>query len=255
MHMARIAILEDEAPQAEQLKRWLEDAGHRCLVYERGKALMQHSTRESFDLCILDWRLPDIAGDKVLVWLREHISDPLPVIFSTCRGSEEDIARALTMGADDYLVKPLRRLEALARVEALLRRARCRCKPEDPIEHGGVRLVPHGRLAYVHGERVDLTQKEFDLALLFFREPGRLFSRGHILDAVWGPSAAHVTARTVDTHVSLVRRKLMLQSEEGSRIVSVYHFGYRLDLPAVGEDARQVDHGGVICAGNSLAEV
>ena len=119
----RIAILEDDPDQLALLRRWLADAGHDVHGYMAGREAMKHAGRESFDLFILDWQVPDVSGAEVLTWLRANVSKHVPVLFITVRDSEEDIVYALENGADDYMVKPARRQEMLARVSALLRRA------------------------------------------------------------------------------------------------------------------------------------
>jgi DNA-binding response OmpR family regulator len=157
------------------------------------------------------------------------VREPLPVLFTTGRDREEDIVYALKSGADDYLVKPLRRLEFLARVDALLRRSRGHGREEDaPIEAGAFHIDPRGRTLHRDGVAVELTQKEFEMAALLFRNVGRLLSRAYLLDTVWGISA-EVSTRTVDTHASQLRIKLGLYPEGGWRLSAVYQHGYRLE--------------------------
>jgi DNA-binding response OmpR family regulator len=223
----RLAILEDDTAQAETLSNWLTAAGHDCHVYSTGKSLIKQASRESYDLFVLDWEVPDLSGLHVLRWIRRALPRELPVLFVTYRDAEQDIVEALNQGADDYLPKPVRRGELLARVNALLRRAwsdSASAAAEFPPYHFDV----HETRATLSGEDIVLTQKEFAVALFLFRHLGRLVSRGHLFEAVWG-RGAELSSRTVDTHVSRVRSKLRLRPENGYRVVPVYSYGYRLE--------------------------
>lgn len=223
----RIALLEDDKDLAGVMVRWLEESGNQCHVFHEGKALQRVAARESFDLFLLDWQVPDLSGPEVLAWLREDQRVRTPVIFATARDAEEDIVSALQAGADDYMVKPVRRFELLARVAALHRRAIPET-PVDVLESGPLLLDVGARKAKLQGELVELTDKEFDVAVFLLRNLGTLLSRGHISESVWGRSA-DVPTRTVDTHMSRLRKKLQLSPESGFKLTSVYNFGYRLD--------------------------
>lgn len=224
----RIAILEDDPDQLALLKHWLRDAGHDIHGFLLGGELIRKVSRQSMDLFVLDWQVPDIPGTEVLLWIREKVSKTVPVLFVTVRNTEEDIVFALERGADDYMVKPLRRNELLARMNALLRRAY-------PREQQTVLEFPPFVIDTVRKEirrddlRIELRPMEYELAVVLFRNLGRLMSRGHLQQAVWGKSGDLAT-RTVDAHVSHVRKKLDLKPERGYRVVPVYNYGYRLEL-------------------------
>ena len=227
----RIAILEDDPDQLALLKHWLVPDGHDVHGYLRGRDAMNHAGRESFDLFVLDWQVPDVSGVEVLKWIRANVSKSVPILFVTVRDSEQDIVFALEQGADDYMIKPARKHELLARVHALLRRAYPQAEAKQlsfppfdiDLASGEIRRS---------GTRVELTPKEFDLSVVLFRNLGRLLSRGHLQEAVWGRSVDLAT-RTVDTHVSQVRKKLEL-AETGYRVVPIYNYGYRLEKVATG---------------------
>src|SRR3982750_3721193 len=119
----RIAILEDDPDQLALLRPWITDDTHDVHAYVSGREAMRQAGRESFDLFMLDWQVPDISGTEVLSWLRNNVSKTVPILFVTVRDSEQDIVFALEHGADDYMIKPVRRQEILARGRALLRRA------------------------------------------------------------------------------------------------------------------------------------
>jgi DNA-binding response OmpR family regulator len=223
----RIAILEDDADQAALLQQTLGASGHDCHLFASGKALVKEAGRESYDLFVLDWQLPDLSGEEVLRWIRAHITNPVPVMFVTNRDSEEDIVAALSQGADDYMKKPISRAELLARVGALLRRA-YPVSTSDVIEFGTYKFEPKAQVLTIANEPVEMTQKEFDLALFLFNNLGRLLSRGHILQSVWG-RGDDIPSRTMDTHVSRIRTKLNLRPENGFRLTPVYNYGYRLE--------------------------
>lgn len=228
----RIAVLEDDPSQAKLLQHWIAGHGLICHHFSRGGDIVRAVLRDTFDLVILDWQVPDLNGEEVLRAIRKSVREPVPVLFTTGRNREEDIVHALKAGADDYLVKPLRRLEFLARVDALLRRAHGRLREEEaPIEAGAFRIDLEGRALTRNGELIELTQKEFEVAALLFRNVGRLLSRSYLLDSVWGISA-DVSTRTVDTHISQLRNKLGLYPEEGWRLSAVYQHGYRLERSA-----------------------
>jgi len=227
--MFRIAILEDDAAQAELVARWLRDAGCACVVFASGHMLMQNAFRESYDLFLLDWRTPNGSGEDVLKWIRQHVSDAIPVLFATAMNREQDIVHALDLGADDYLVKPLRQAELLARVRALLRRTAAKEDVDAPIHVGPYVVDVRHREITLHAERIELTQREFDLALLLFRNVGRILSRGYMLQVVWGQQA-DIYTRRIDTHISQIRRKLKLHADNGLKLGAVYQHGYRLEL-------------------------
>ena len=139
----RIAALEDDPSQAKLLQHWIASQGWICRHFDRGQDILRALLKDTYDLVILDWRVPDLSGEEVLRALRKSVREPLPVLFTTGRDREEDIVHALKAGADDYLIKPLRRMEFLARVEALLRRSRALGREaEAPIEAGEFRIDP-----------------------------------------------------------------------------------------------------------------
>jgi DNA-binding response OmpR family regulator len=223
----RLAILEDDPALAEQIARALEQAGHDARLFRTGASLTTALKRDTFDLLVLDWNLPDMSGIEVLGWAREHMESVPPVLFVTSRGEEEDIVRALNLGADDYVVKPIRVAELQARVSALLRRS-FPTQAADVQVFDGVRFDLSRQSAHVRGEEVILTNKEFSLALLLFQNLDRPLSRAYLLDKLWGLSP-DLQTRTLDAHVSRIRSKLGLRPEAGYRLAPVYSYGYRLE--------------------------
>ena len=224
----RIALLEDDPSQADLVRMWLGNAGHNVHAYERSREFMRVLARDSFDLLLLDWELPDVNGDAVLAWVRANVRKNVPVLFATARDREEDIVAALKGGADDYLVKPLRKNELLARVEALGRRHRPDRPEREVLRAGEFEIDIDRRVVTRAGVPVELTQKDFDLAAFLFRNIGSLVSRGHILESVWGRTP-DLNTRTVDTHISRLRSKLSLTPEHGWRLSAIYQHGYRLE--------------------------
>lgn len=224
----RIALLEDDPSQTDILKHWLEEAGHHCACFTTGKDFIKDISRESYDLFIFDRGLPVMSGDEVLEWVRAHVEAPVPVMFVTAHDTEEDIVSGLEKGADDYLVKPVRKLELLARINALERRSRQDINAKPVLDMPPYRIDTRERKIFQDGKEIDLTQKEFELALFFFRYSGRLLSRGHILETIWGRNP-DLNTRTVDTHISRIRHKLGFTADGPWRLTSVYFYGYRLE--------------------------
>ncbi len=231
----RIALVEDDSAQAQQLLEWLKNAAYTAHWFPNGKRFNQALRHESFDMVIMDWNLPDSDGLQLLRQLREN-DHKLAVIFITNRDSENDIVAALHEGADDYLVKPIRQAETLARISSVLRRAFGQPGENERSHYPPFTLNHDHFTVSVDGEVIQLTPKEYDLACFMFQNHGRLLSRNHILECVWGVSS-DLTTRTVDTHISKIRRKLGLRPERGWRLVSVYQYGYRLECLENGEKA------------------
>lgn len=224
----RIAVLDDDRSQTDLVCKVLSSAGHACYSFLSGEEMLNQLRRESFDMLIIDWQVPDLSGADVLRWARGKLTANLPVLFMTSRSGEDDIVAGLAAGADDYMIKPIRRGELVARVQALLRRAYPSQNPVEQIQFGHYIFETRtGRLS-MDGIAIEVTQKEFDLALLFFRNLGRPLSRAYILEVVWARDI-EVPSRTMDTHVSRVRSKLQLRPENGFRLAPVYSYGYRLE--------------------------
>ncbi len=229
----RIALVEDDRDQSDLMTHWFQEAGHSCVVYERGEPFVRAVTRESYDLVVLDWLLPDLDGLHILRTVRERLDWPIPVLFVTRRDSEQDVVAALQAGADDYMTKPVRKGETLARVHALIRRAQAQLSDE-PLSFGSFVVDANTREILREGEAIDLTQKEYELAVFLFKNTGRIVSRGHMLETVWG-SRPDLNTRTVDTHISRVRNKLGLWPDNGWQLRAIYQHGYRLERLPGGE--------------------
>lgn len=227
----RIALLEDDPDQCAAIAGWLQRADYDVTAFRRSQDLIAAIRRRPFDMLILDKRVPDLSGIEVLKWVRTDLSLPSPVFVITSHDSEDDVVEALACGADDYLVKPLRRAELIARIEAAWRRHAGKANAAGSIEVGNYRLDRGRSQAWLLGQPVELTQKEFDIAWHLFRHLGSMIARDDILRAVWGLNDS-VQTRTLDVHMSRVRRKLALRPENGVRLQSIYSFGYRFDLAA-----------------------
>jgi two-component system, OmpR family, response regulator RegX3 len=230
----RFAILEDSRSQAALLKAMVEELGHEGVVFPTAQTFRDGLAAQGpFDLLLMDWILPDGSGDELLAWVRERFGWSLPIIFVTARVAEGDVASMLRQGADDYVCKPIRYVELGARIEALIRRRAVAAETTAAAQRltvGNVVLDPSARTVTVDGASVSLTTKEFDLALLLFRNLGTLFNRQVLLEKIWDIGAdAAVDSRTVDTHVSRLRRKLQLEPAAGWQLSTVYGHGYRLE--------------------------
>lgn len=220
------AVIEDSRSQAEVLKALLKSEGYQVEVFADGQSFLDVLATRSFDFYVVDWVLPDIGGDVLVGKIRERYGWDVPIVVCTARTEEEHASDILRLGADDYVPKPVRYMEFLARVDALLRRRRA--KQPDLLRVGNIEVDIEGRRVRLAGLEVDLTQREFDLAAVFLKNIGRVLPREELLAAVWAREA-DVDTRTVDTHASRLRKKLGLSGESGLMLTSVYGQGYRLD--------------------------
>ena len=223
----RIAVLDDDLLLLEQIKGTLECHHHVCHTYADGTSLLKALRHDTFDLLIVDWHLPDTTGPEVVRWVRKNVAAQLPILFVTNRQEERDIVEGLASGADDFMVKPVRIGELNARVAALLRRA----YPDNAasvLEFGRYRFLPETRAIEMDGVPVELKNREYDLALFLFQNMGRLLSRDHLKDIVWG-QVADVMSRSLDTHISRLRTLLDLRPANGFIVSAVYGVGYRFE--------------------------
>jgi DNA-binding response OmpR family regulator len=225
--MASILIVEDNWNLAYGLRNNLEIEGHQVDVAEDGRLGVEAARRSHPDLIILDLMLPVMDGYRVLRTLRGEGLD-MPVLILTAKGEEADKVLGFRLGADDYVTKPFGVLELLARVEALLRRSGLGPGSGAPTfeRFGSVEVDAASRSVRREGEEVSLTPKEFDLLLALMRREGQVASRVALLKEVWGHRAA-VATRTVDTHVSELRRKLEDVPSSPAHILTVHKAGYR----------------------------
>ncbi len=219
-----VLVVEDEPKIAKLAREYLERAGFRVASASTGREALASVRSLVPDLIVLDLGLPDIDGLDVARTLR--VRSNVPIVMLTGRGDESDRVAGLELGADDYVTKPFSPKELVARVRAVLRRTEMRGEPTDLIRAGDVTLdVPRLRVA-VGDRAVDLTPTEFQLLATLAREPGRVFTRGQLLDAVHGV-AFESYERAIDAHVKNIRRKLEPEPREPRYVLTVHGVGYR----------------------------
>ena len=182
---------------------------------------------------LIDWELPDTKGPDVVRWVREQISKDVPIIFITHRSEEADIIEGLASGADDFMIKPIRAGELRARISSLLRRA-YPLAAQSVLTFGPYRFLTATNGIEMDGKPVEVTHREYTLALTLFQNRGRLLSRDHLREVVWGHNA-EVQSRSLDTHVSRLRNLLNLRAGQPYAISAIYGYGYRLDAPETAE--------------------
>ncbi len=223
----RIAIADDDPELLEQLHSALENTTHQCVRFRNGTDLMTSLKRETYDVVLVDWNMPGQTGLNIIEWATQTLEKPPAFILITSRADKSDVVRGLEAGAVDYVVKPESNEVILARIEAANRRMR---PPElDRFTRFGDYEIDRLLKTIVwKGEPVKLTNKEVELATLFFDNLNRPLSRAYIFGQVWG-GVPDVESRTLDLHVSRVRSKLQLRPQHGFAIQTVFGFGYRMD--------------------------
>ncbi|AVP57113.1 response regulator transcription factor [Pulveribacter suum] len=224
----RIAAVDDDTLQLELFTHALGAMGHVCHPFTTGAALLKSLRRETYDLLIVDWQLPDTSGPDIVRQVRDPLGLQLPILFITNRQEEADIVEGLASGADDFMGKPVRVAELGARVGALLRRAYPPAPAGGPLDFGRYRFLPETQQLLMDGRPMALKAREYELALYLFQNLGRLLSRDHLREAIWGHSA-QVISRSLDTHISRLRTLLDLRPASGYAITSVYGVGYRFE--------------------------
>lgn len=217
--MVKILIVEDEKPISELLRLSLAKAGYSCVCVYDGMDAANRLEKEVFDLILLDVMLPGISGFELMDYIRDIGT---PVIFITAKNAVSDRVKGLRMGAEDYIVKPFDILELLARVEGVLRR---HGKLETTIAIGGLEINTLAMTVSRDGVEIPLTKKEYDIALLFARNPGIVLYKSTIYEHVWGGEYPEST-RTVELHIQRMKKKVGWED----RIKPVYAIGYRLEV-------------------------
>ncbi len=217
--MIRILIVEDEKPIAELIRLSLRRAGYHCQCVYDGLAAADVLERERFDLVLLDIMLPGVDGFSLLEYIRPTGT---PVIFLTAKNAVDDRVRGLRMGAEDYIVKPFEVLELLARVDVVLRRYH---KTSDTLDIGGLHIDQQAMQVTRNGAPIALTKKEYDLLLLFARNPGVALYRETIYERVWKEDFPY-GSKTVDLHVQRLRKKVGWET----KLRAVNKVGYRLEV-------------------------
>lgn len=214
--MTIVVLAEDDTAIAEPLSRALQREGYDVEVVSDGVGALERVTRDQTDLLVLDLGLPGMDGLEVCRRVRATQAD-LPVLMLTARTDEVDFVVGLDAGADDYVSKPFRLAELLARVRALLRR-----RTQDVVEVGGLRMELSGRRVLLDGEEVTLANKEFELLRVLMSRAGQVVTREEILHTVWG-DADMKSSKTLDMHMSWLRRKIGGER----RIATVRGVGFR----------------------------
>jgi DNA-binding response OmpR family regulator len=229
--MPTVLVVDDEPKIAQLARDYLEHAGFSVVLAGDGTSAVQAASVRAPDLVVLDLGLPGIDGLEVMRRIRA--AGPTPIVVLSARDTELDKLLGLELGADDYVTKPFSPRELVARVRAVLRRAERSATPADRIAVGTLVLdVPRLRTT-VDGRPIDLTATEFSILATMAHDPGRVFTRAQLLDAVHGV-AFEAYERAIDAHVKNIRRKLEPDPARPRYLLTVYGVGYRIAEPEAG---------------------
>jgi DNA-binding response OmpR family regulator len=218
---SRVLVVDDEEPLRRLLRLYLAKEGFAVVEADNGTEALSLLRRGDVDVALVDVMLPEIDGFEVVRRIRQEST--VPIVLLTARGEEANRVAGLELGADDYVVKPFSAPEVAARVRAHLRRARGFAGQQERLRVGDVEIERASRRCWATGTPVELTRREFDLLATLAEHPGRAYTRGQLLELAWGSS--FVSEKTVDVHVSGLRRKL----GDAVRITALRGVGYRLE--------------------------
>ena len=225
--MTRVLIVEDERSLSEPLAFLLEREGYQTAIAGDGQDAIDQFQRNGADVVLLDLMLPRVSGIEVCRTIRQH--SQVPIIMLTAKDSEVDIVVGLELGADDYVTKPYKTRELLARIRAVLRR---RTDPDDlsetVLESGDVRLDLERHTLTVRGAETAIPLKEFELLEVLMRNSGRVLTRGQLIDRVWGADYFGDT-KTLDVHVKRIRSRIERKPSAPVMLVTVRGLGYRFE--------------------------
>ena len=230
-----VLVVDDERDIRELVRFHLEQDGHAVVEAETGEEALRLAKAARPALVVLDVMLPGADGLDICRRLRaDPATSAVPIVMLTAKAAEVDRILGLEMGADDYVVKPFSPRELVARVRAVLRRSHGEDipPPHETFERGRLRIDFDTYEAFVDGERVDLSLREFELLRFFVRHPGRVYDRPQLLDLVWGRDT-HVEPRTVDVHIRRLRKRVERDDAAPELIVTVRGVGYMCDLEAL----------------------
>lgn len=227
--MSKILIVDDEKNVAELIKYNLEIAGYETIMVHDGKSALDTVTSQSFDLVILDIMLPEIDGLSILRYIKSNDQiKNIPIIMLTAKSTGSDIVLGLEIGADDYIVKPFNINELVARVKVQLRKSSKQNVVESEVyELGNITIDNESYTITKDGEKVPLTNKEFELLLHLVKKIGKICTRDSILSQIWGYEYLGGT-RTVDVHIRSLRKKLFDENSE-YKITTMIGVGYKLE--------------------------
>jgi two-component system, OmpR family, response regulator RegX3 len=222
-----VGVVEDDPVQRELFAAMLAHAGLRALCFPTVAAFRRGDGHESIDVLLLDWNLPGVSGIDLLKGLRDQANSRLPIILLTSNADERDIVYGLQCGADDYVVKPPRGAELVARIRAAHRRGHGMEATGGLTDTEPFVFDLRERLVRLNGAPVRLTEREFDLCIYLFRRSDRIVSRQMLLADVWR-LPVDANTRSVDTYISRLRKRLGLDGPSGWTLEGVYQHGYRL---------------------------
>ena len=225
--MTRVLVVEDEESYSDALAYMLRKEGFEVAIAATGPEALAEFERAGADIVLLDLMLPGLPGTEVCRQIRQ--TSNVPVIMVSAKDDEVDKVVGLELGADDYVTKPYSPRELVARIRAVLRRGVEPDLAPMTLEVGAVRMDVERHIVTLDGEQVRLPLKEFELLEMFLRNPGRVLTRGQLIDRVWGSDYVGDT-KTLDVHVKRLRAKLEANPAEPTLLTTVRGLGYKLDL-------------------------
>lgn len=228
--MQTVLVCDDDKEIVEAIRIYLEQDGYQVLTAYDGVQALEQMEQHSIDLLVIDVMMPRLDGIRATIQLREK--SRVPIIIISAKSEDADKILGLNVGADDYLTKPFNPLELVARVKSQLRRYEMMIRPEetDSITYriGGVEMNDERKEVFVDGEQVKLTPLEYNILLLFMRNPGRVFSSSQIYESIWKEDAL-AAENTVAVHIRHIREKIEINPKEPRYLKVVWGIGYKLE--------------------------